>query len=208
MIITYYGTEFVKVQFGDRVLAFNPVSKDSKNKTTKFGADIALLSLAHPDFNGVEQVTYGEKDPFIAMGPGEYEVKDVFIRGFQTKSNYSGKEMHSTLYMVELEAMHICFAGALSSKDLDNKTLEGIDEVDLLFVPVDGKELLDPTDAYKLAVSLEAKIIIPVHYDDSSLKTFLKEAGEEKIKEQDKLTIKKKDLIGKEGEVIILSPQL
>ncbi|KKR65419.1 MAG: hypothetical protein UU06_C0019G0014, partial [Parcubacteria group bacterium GW2011_GWB1_40_5] len=49
---------------------------------------------------------------------------------------------------------------------------------------------------------------IPSHHGDvgvnNSLKMFLKEAGEEGIKPVDKLTIKKKDLEGKEGEVVVL----
>jgi hypothetical protein len=41
-------------------------------------------------------------------------------------------------------------------------------------------------------------------YDDASLKAFLKELGEEKAEVVDKLTLKKKDLDTKEGEVIVL----
>ena len=63
--------------------------------------------------------------------------------------------------------------------------------------------------ANKLAVTLEPKIIIPMHYGevgiDNALKKFIKEAGEEGVKPIDKLTLKKKDLEGKEGEVVILS---
>ena len=47
-------------------------------------------------------------------------------------------------------------------------------------------------------------MIIPMDYDDSSLKLFLKEAGEEKAEVVDKLTLKLKDLEGKEGEVVVL----
>ena len=39
---------------------------------------------------------------------------------------------------------------------------------------------------------------------EKELKTFLKEGGAEKIKEIDKLIIKKKDLADKEGEIIVL----
>ncbi|MEK7556865.1 MAG: MBL fold metallo-hydrolase, partial [Patescibacteria group bacterium] len=73
MVITYHGLESFKVQFGDTVLAFNPVSKDSKLKTAKFGADIALISMHHEDMNGAEQVSFGEKKAFVVEGPGEYE---------------------------------------------------------------------------------------------------------------------------------------
>src|SRR3984885_5824382 len=98
MIITYLGGEFIKVQFGDTVLAFNPISKDSKLKTSKFGADIVLSSLNHPDMNGVDQISFGDKKPFVISGPGEYEVKGVFIKGLPSESNYDGEKRINTIY--------------------------------------------------------------------------------------------------------------
>lgn len=203
MIITYQGCEFFKVQFGDTVLAFNPISKDSKFKPTRFGADIALVTTNHPDFDGIDQVTHGETKPFAVTGPGEYEIKGVFIKGFLSKSKYGGEEHINTIYMVSLEGMNLCFLGALSSADLKNETKEALGEIDILFTPIGGNELLSPADAYKFAVSLEPKLIIPMHYDDAALKVFLKEGGE-KVEAIDKLTLKKKDLEGKEGDIVVL----
>ena len=64
--------------------------------------------------------------------------------------------------------------------------------------------MLDAKSSAKLASSLEPKLIIPMDYDDASLKAFLKEIGEEKADVVDKLTLKRKDLDTKEGEVIVL----
>jgi L-ascorbate metabolism protein UlaG (beta-lactamase superfamily) len=209
MIITYQGVEFFKVQFGDTILAFNPISKESKFKSTRFFADVALVSANHSDFNGVENLSYNGKDPLAISGPGEYETKGVFIKGFQSKTNYGGKERINTIYIVVLEGMTLCFLGALSDEKLCPEFLEAIDDVDILFLPIGDDGVLDSAKANKLAVTLEPKIIIPMHYDEvgivGSLKKFLKEAGEENVKPVDKLTIKKKDLDGKEGEVVILS---
>src|SRR5258708_39937170 len=80
MVITYFGHEFFKIQLGDLTLAINPISKDSKLKGARFGADIALISTNDPDGNGVDQVAFGERQPFVIEGPGEYEVKNVFIK--------------------------------------------------------------------------------------------------------------------------------
>jgi len=209
MIITYQGAEFYKVQFGDTTIAFNPISKDSKLKSTRFFADIALVSLNHPDMSGVENLSYNGKDPFVISGPGEYEIKDVFIKGFGSKSNYGGKERINTIYSVTLENMNICFLGALSDINLSNDVKEAIGDVDILFLPIGDEGVLDAAKAEKLAVEIEPKIIIPMHYGDvgakDALKKFLKEAGEENVKPVEKLTLKRKDLEGKEGEVIVLS---
>jgi uncharacterized protein (DUF2141 family) len=46
-------------------------------------------------------------------------------------------------------------------------------------------------------------MIIPMDYDDAALKAFLKEIGSEKAEVVDKLTLKRKDLDNKEGEVVV-----
>jgi L-ascorbate metabolism protein UlaG (beta-lactamase superfamily) len=209
MIISYLGGEFVKVQFGDITLAFNPISKDSELKQSRFGADIVLVSTYHKDMNGIEQVSHGEKKPFAVTGPGEYEIRGVFIKGLPSETKYGGESLINTIYTVSLENMNICFLGGLSNSELKAETIEALDDIDILFVPIGGEGVLEPGKAYKLAVSLGAKIIIPIHYGDvgnkDALKVFLKEAGEnpESIA---KLTLKKKDLDGKDGDVIVLDP--
>ena len=208
MIITYHGADFFKVSFGNITIAVNPISKDSKLKSTKFGSDITLVSLNSPEHNGRDITSRGDKESFLIEGPGEYEVSGVFVKGFMSKSNYGGQERINTIYKVSLEGINLCFLGALGDKDLSADTKEAIDGIDILFVPVGGLGVLEPSAAHKLAVQFEPKIIIPSHYGDvgitNSLKVFLKEAGEEGVKPIDKLTIKKKDLEGKEGEVVVL----
>lgn len=207
MIISYQGVQSFKVQFGDTVLAFDPVSKKSKFKANNFGADIALISLNHPDMNGVDQVNRGEKQAFIIKSPGEYEIQGVFIKGLLSTSKYGGQEGVNTIYTINFENMNLCFLGALGSSEIPSETKEGIDGVDILFVPISGNGVLSSADAYKFAVSLEPSIIIPMNFDGTSLKTFLKEGGAEGLKPVEKLTVKKKDLEGKEGEIIVLSEQ-
>lgn len=208
MIITYHGADFFKVSFGDTTIAVNPISKDSKLKSTKFGSDITLVSLNSPDHNGLDVTSRGEKESFAITGPGEYEVSGVFIKGFISNSVYGGVERFNTIYTVNLEGMNLCFLGALSDEKLNAETKEAIDGIDVLFVPIGGEGVLDPAVAHKLAVQFSPKIIIPSHFaevgDKNSLKVFLKEAGEESVKPIDKLTIKKKDLEGKEGDVVVL----
>ena len=214
MVITYHGADFFKVVFGNTTIAVNPISKDSKIKNSRFGADITLISLNSPEHNGSDTTSRGDKESFVISGPGEYEVSGVFIKGFLSKSNYppaqagDGSEHINTIYTVSLEGMTLCFLGALSQKDLSADTKEAIDGIDILFVPIGGDRVLDPAAAHKLAVQFEPKLIIPSHFGDvgekNALKMFLKEASEESVKPTDKLTIKKKDLEGMEGDVIVL----
>ncbi len=205
MIITYFGKQFFKIQQGEMVVAFNPVNKTSKTGiVAKFGADVAFVTTNHADYNGVDQLSHGERVPFLISGPGDYEVKEIFVKGSMSNVEFSNKKYINTIYSLSIDNINIVFLGALGDGDLSKDTREAIDGPDILFVPVGGEGVLSPKDAAKLASTLEPKLIIPMDYDNNSLKVFLKEMGDEKAEVVDKLTLKRKDLDGKEGEVIVL----
>jgi L-ascorbate metabolism protein UlaG (beta-lactamase superfamily) len=206
MVITYHGGQCFKVSFSDITLAFNPISKDSSAfSPVKFGANVAFLSTNHEDHNGVAQVTYGERAPFVVRGAGEYELGDVTARGYGVKTTYDGSECYNTVYFVTLEGINMLFVGALSDPKLDPKMLEEFGDIDIIFVPVAGGDVLDPAQAAELAVKMEARVIIPMQHSKESLKVFLKESGAEGVKPEEKLTIKKKDILAMEGQVVVLS---
>jgi L-ascorbate metabolism protein UlaG (beta-lactamase superfamily) len=186
-------------------LSFNPPSKDSALRGAKFGSDIVLVSTDHEDFNGVENASFGEREPFAIKGPGEYEVRGVAVRGFGTPSSYGGSPGINTIYSVSLEGMNLCFLGALSTADLPSAAKEELDDIDILFLPVGGEGIVDTAAGYKLAVQLEPKAVVPMPASGDALKKFLKEAGAEGVQATDKLTLKKKDLEGKEVEVVVLA---
>lgn len=207
MIITHYGREHFKLQVGDTIIAINPVAKDGTGKVAKYGADICLITTNHPDYNGAEQTEHGGKTPFVISGAGEYEVQNIFIKGFSTvthlKDGKKSVKYQNTSYVFMFDGVRITFLGALSTALApEHKAI--IDETDILFVPVGNDEfLLNPYDAHKLAVALEPKLIIPIDYDEQSLPIFLQEAGTPTIAPLEKLTIKKKDIEGKLGEVVL-----
>ncbi len=207
MIITYLGKQFFKIQQGELVVAFNPISKDSKSKDliSRFGAAIALSTTNHPDYNGFDMVSHGETVPFEIKGPGDYEVKDVFIKGVLNETTIDGKKYINTIYSLSIEGISICFLGAVSQGKLSAEVYGQIETPDILFVPIGNNDLLNPAEAYKLAVSLEPKIIIPMEYDTATLKAFLKEGGQEKVVPVEKLTIKAKELVGRQGDIVVLS---
>jgi len=122
---------------------------------------------------------------------------------------YDGKERINTIYSVTLENMNICFLGALSDINLSSEVKEALGDVDVLFIPIGDNNVLNAANAEKLSVEIAPKIIIPMHFGDvgvkDALKKYLKEAGEDNVKPIDKLTLKRKDLDGKTGDVVVLS---
>lgn len=213
MVITHHGAQCFKVTLGDLTLVFDPVAKGGSLPPVRFGSDIALVSRNHPDMNGVEEVTYGDKVPFSIVGPGEYEKEGVTIQGFLTHSQYGlAKGMHeavNTVYAVKLEGMTLVHLGALSDPMLSQEAREAIDEIDVLFLPVGGDGVLSASEAAKLATTLNPRIIVPMHWsgigEPKALDHYLKEAGGESTSVE-KLTLKKKDAAEKDGAIIVITP--
>ena len=145
------------------------------NPQAKTSADVTIFALAKDSLSNVS-----EKSGFVIAGPGEYEIKDIFIKGFPGAN-----------YLVILEGIRVCY---LSNP---NPT-EEFDDVDIL--------LTSPAH-YKSAVALEPSIIIPMGHDKASLAQFLREAGAKDVESLDKLVVKKKDLEGKKGEVVVLKEE-
>jgi L-ascorbate metabolism protein UlaG (beta-lactamase superfamily) len=210
MVITYYGKQYCKLTLGDLTIAINPPSKISKvmPKPPRFGADIVLITTNHPDYNGVETVTLGDKEPFVIDGPGNYEVKECFINGAKSTVVLDGNEYINTVYGFELDGIKVVIMGALS--DISTLSVEGKEiagAADMLFIPIEGGDVFDSTKAYKVATTFSPSIIIPLASDEALITRLLKEAGQEKSEMLDKATLKRRDLEGKESFVIALSPQ-
>lgn len=186
MIISYLGQDSFKISQGELSLVVNPKAKIS--------ADVTLFTTGSSETS--------DKSGFVIEGPGEYEIKEIFVKGFLSEA----KNRYNTIYLISFEGMRLCFLGALSNAELKADVLENLEDVDILFVPVGGGDVLEPAPAYKLAVSLEPSVIIPMSYQKPALEQFVKEGGE-KVEPIDKYVVKKKDLDGKEGEIVVLKEE-
>ena len=177
-------------------IVIDPFDESTGLKVPNFSADILLVTHDHPDHNNVKGI---KGEPFVIKGPGEYEVKEVFIKGipaFHDDSN--GKERgQNTIYLIEAEGIRFCHLGDLGQKQLTDEQLEKIDTVDVLMIPVGGEYTIDSSTAQKIISQIEPKIVIPMHYALPKLKIkidevskFLKTMGKPSITPQDKFTIK------------------
>jgi hypothetical protein len=200
MVITYLGNSYFKLTLGDLTIATNPPSKSLK--PARFGADVALITTNVPECNDPETVTLGDRVPFVIDGPGSYEVKGLLFTGASSKVIVGKEEKVNTVYGFELDGIKIAFLGLTNDeKSLSTEAKEIANEADMIFVPIKD----DPAGAYKAALSFDPNVIIPYDYTDAMLAKFLKEGGQEKTKAEEKATLKRRDLDGKEGQILVLA---
>ena len=197
-------------------IVIDPYSEDIGLKVPKLEADILLVSHGHHDHNNVKAVG---GNPFLVSGPGEYEIKEVFIQGIPAfHDSSSGKERGTnTIYTIEAEELRLCHLGDLGQKELTPEQIDKIGQVDILMIPVGGVYTISAKEAVKIMSQIEPNIIIPMHYQLPKLNPpaggkldgldkFLKTMGIKKLDSLPKLSIKKKDVLPEEAKIIVLNP--
>lgn len=197
-------------------IVIDPFDETIGLKLPNFSADILLVTHNHPDHNNVKAV---KGTPFLVSGPGEYEVKGVFIQGIP--SFHDDKERpkgypergQNTIYTIEAEDMRFCHLGDLGQKQLTDEQLEKVDGIDVLMIPVGGEYTISSAEAQRIISQIEPKMVIPMHYALPKLKIklddvskFLKTMGKNSITPQDKLTVKASTLPKDGMEIVILQP--
>lgn len=155
------------------------------------------------------------KAALLIEGPGEYEVKEVYIQGIHSwhDEKEGAVRGENTIYTIETEDLKLCHLGDFGQKELTDEQLEEIGEVDILMIPIGGVSTISAKEALKIMSQIEPKITIPMHYQIPKLKSkldnldkFLKALGVKKLEPVNKLSIKKKDVIPEEAKIIILKP--
>ncbi len=199
------------------ILLIDPPEKESGIRSPKLEADILLftsLSLYKEKKNLLKESSK-EDNCFPITGPGEYEIKGVYIQGIPAESKKPGdkKKEKETIYTIENEGIKICHLGKIKQTELTPEELERIGEVDILMVPIGGNESIDAKGAIKLMSQIEPKITIPMYYQIpkikkklGTLKNFLKNLGLEELEPVSKLSIKQKDIPKEEAKIIVLEP--
>ncbi len=213
MEINYIGHSCFVIKGKNVTLGIDPFDAKIGLKEPKFTCDVLLLSHDHFDHAHTEKIAGYH---LLITGPGEYESQNVFIYGYPTfHDDNQGKDRgKNTIYLIEIDGFKILHLGDLGH-ELSKETLEKIDEVDVLLIPVGGTFTIDAETATKVISSLEPGIVVPMHYQTKELDLgqkldgvdkFLTEMGTESPKKSDKIVLNKESDIPEETEVVVLTP--
>jgi L-ascorbate metabolism protein UlaG (beta-lactamase superfamily) len=207
MIIKWLGLTGIQIKSKNRIIVIDPPSEKTGLKTAPLKADILAISQQSPEIDIGKIKSRKEGQLFTIKDPGEYEIKEVIVRGIETKGKV-------TIYTFYLENVSVAHLGAFSQKELADHQLEELNKVDILLLPIGGQGGLDSERAIDLSQQIEPKLVIPINYQIKGLKkkldsadSFLKSEGAEKIEPQSELNISQAKLPQEESGVALLKPQ-
>ena len=213
MDIKYFGHASFQLRGKSGKVITDPYDpKMMGKKFPKCEADIVTVSHQHEDHNASHLV--GE-DPLIIDIPGEYEKNSIRIYGFDTYHDKSqGAERgKNTIFKIEIDGLSVVHCGDLGHV-LKIETIEMIDEVDVLLIPVGGFYTINADEASEVVSKLEPSVVIPMHYKTKGfnqelmsklapVSEFIQKIGVTDVEPVKKYSLRKKNL-GEEMNVVVM----
>jgi L-ascorbate metabolism protein UlaG (beta-lactamase superfamily) len=173
MEISWYGLSCFRLRDTSGLVICDPYERSVGLALPKVRADIVTVSHNRPGHNAIDRIG-GE--PKILRGPGEYEVKNIFVTGATTyhRKTTVASDERNVIFFFDFGEFTVGHLGDLGELPTQSEIEElNIGDVDVLLVPVGGGETLDPTRAVEVIGLFEPKVVIPMHYRHPGLSTQL-----------------------------------
>ncbi len=208
MEIDWFGHACFRLRGREGTVIADPYGKDIGLSFARPRGDIVTISHAHPGHSFAAGV---KGDPKIIDGPGEYEIKNIFVTGVPTAHDKKGGKERgvNTVYIFDIDGLTICHLGDLGHVPTQPQ-IEALGNVNVLLVPVGGVSTIHAGEAAEIVSMLEPQIVIPMHFAHADLKfkldsplKFFKEMG---IKAPNAVASLKvtKDNLPSETQVVVL----
>jgi L-ascorbate metabolism protein UlaG (beta-lactamase superfamily) len=205
MQIQYFGLSSFKITTKEATIITDPFDKESGLTPPRGAAEIVILAEKNNQLYNATSGISGES--FFITDPGEYDLKGVTVTGIPLLQD---ENRYVTVFLIESEDISILNLTHIREWNIKQDDLDDLGEIDVLILPVGSNSVLTPKLASQIAHDIEPKIVIPSHFETAGLKlpnekvdVFIKQFGG-KSENQEKLTIKKKDLVEDKTQVIVL----
>lgn len=173
MLVRYLGHScfFLNSSKGTHIV-LDPYGEGVPYKFPEITADVVVVTHEHRDHNASWRVG---GDPRVVKRTSDFIVEHempiqrtgelLTFKGIPTfHDKFSGRRKGpNTVITWFMEGLGICYLGDLGHT-LTDQQVKLIGDVDILFMPVGGGTVLDPTEAVLVMNQLSPKIVFPMHY--------------------------------------------
>jgi len=214
MEITWLGHSSVAINSRDIILVTDPFDNSNGTFMNPHKADIVTTSNDDPKHSNAPILT---GDPKLLSGPGEYEIKHIYINGIATGvEDEDGNKELNTIFAIKVEGISICHIGNLNQK-LSTDQQDKLGKPQILIIPLPPETDDSNFNPYLLQdtiTTLQPRIIIPVTSNQhkivtnggTSTKAFIAELGGGDAEPQNKLNVTSTNL-PQERKIVRLNHQ-
>lgn len=164
MMVKWHGHSCFEFFDGVNRVVIDPHDGESIGiKPPKAAADVVLMSHNHYDHNASHVIGGNHRD-YLAYD-GEFTHNGVIFNGYRTyHDDVQGRSRGlNTIYIFRMEGMSFCHCGDLGDIP-DEKIVDSIRKIDLLFVPVGGVYTMENQAIRKFIEMVDPKVVVPMHY--------------------------------------------
>lgn len=131
-------------------------------------ADIVTLSHHHHDHDYTELIN---GNPTIIDQTGSYNEQGISFVGIPSyhDKQQGAKRGKNVIFVFTIDGYKVCHLGDLGY-ELSDDEIKTIGDIDVLMIPVGGVYTIDAQEAAKLALKINSRYIIPMHYKTDDLK--------------------------------------
>lgn len=147
---------------------------------SKYQSRVIVLTARDDDSFG------WQSDKVVIRGPGEYEIGGVEYTGL----NGGGRDV---VYLIRIDGVCVAIIGNLS-ETLSDKKVAKVENADVLLSSIKIKDDINAKNVLDWAKKWGVNYLVPMKYDDESLKKFLDAADEENLEAVEKLSVEKDNL--------------
>ena len=210
MEIIWLGHSCFRLRSEDLVVITDPYPASVGLRPDSRPATAVTVSNPHPHHSSWADVG-GE--PKVFQNPGEYEYSGIAVRGVMTPlSAGEARENRNVAFCIEIENVNVCHLGDIT-EPLTPREIDILSPVDVLLAPAGGGCTLGVERVHQILQDLDAKVVIPMHYDIpnltvelGSLDAFLRLTGVSDVQPQPRLVLTAANL-PPDTRVVVLAPQ-
>ena len=186
MDICWWGHSCFCVREAGVTVVMDPHDSSVDFRLPRTKADIVTVSHHHPHHDDLASI-FGEYK--LIDGPGEYEIRSVFVTGLATYPRRRSTEdtmppNRNVVFALDFDGLVVCHLGDLANVP-DQEQVEALGDVDVLLVPVGGGgDSLNASQAAEVVRRIEPRLVVPMHCPPmavegkgGSIDRFLKEMG-------------------------------
>jgi L-ascorbate metabolism protein UlaG (beta-lactamase superfamily) len=210
MELTWLGHACFRLRAREATIVTDPYEPGFGYPALKVTANIVSISHDDPKHNAASAVG---GSPRVVSRPGEYEIAGVPIIGVRT---YRDRDKGATLgknvsFVFTVEEMNVGHLGAIGHVP-NAEQAEALTGLDVLLIPVGGRQTLDAKLAAETISLLQPRIVVPMHFATpreqeplDGVDRFLREMGLASSEPQPRLSVSKSS-VPDSVQVVVLAP--